>query len=76
MWAYVMPFYDSKQYADIAFKHGDTVHASGFSDYIVLDSCETSYVDLDHFFKNFPNPIIRWRNLKGGYVYGIYPESS
>lgn len=49
---------------------------SKFSDYIVLDSCETSYVNLDYFFIKFPNKIKRWRDLTGGYVYGIYPEDS
>ncbi len=51
-------------------------NGSEFSDYIVLDSCGTSYTSLDNFFNSYPNPIVAWNGLSGGYVYGIYPEDS
>ena len=46
------------------------------SDFIVLDSCQTKFSNLDAFFKSFPNRVngSTWQSITGGtgYVYGEY----
>lgn len=46
------------------------------SDFIVLDSCEKNFSNLEAFFNSFPNKVIgeNWSGIPGGtnYVYGEY----